>query len=263
MLNLEGRGDEDPKSNPIQIENKLINIPDEQESKDILSNEGGCQAKGKELLLEGRFEEAIKQFDVSLRSVEYCLSKGVYDDEKLADKKKEIESIKVTVLMNKAMAHLKLEEWHKCIECSESALVLEPNRLKALHRITRCRIELGEFDKAQEGITKAKDLIHELRLTNPDGEITGEKAIASLEVSLVRGKVDYKNKSEKVDSNIRGIFVSEPPTTPELTSGLLYLQKVWRNIQALCHSYFNESMNDQWFLILAVLIAGLMIYFRF
>ena len=61
---------------------------------------------GNEAFAHDDYETAIKHWKDALRSVEYCLKKGLFDDCK--DKQAEIDAMNLNILSNICMGYLKL-----------------------------------------------------------------------------------------------------------------------------------------------------------
>ncbi|KAH0474758.1 MAG: hypothetical protein KVP17_002565 [Porospora cf. gigantea B] len=61
---------------------------------------------GNEAFAQDDYETAIKHWKDALRSVEYCLKKGLFDDCK--DKQAEIDAMNLNLLSNICMGYLKL-----------------------------------------------------------------------------------------------------------------------------------------------------------
>merc|ERR1719240_1384951 len=80
------------------------------------------QDKGKEEYNKGNYEEAVKAWSTSLKSVKYIMDKGFYKDN--PEQLEEVHQIHLRLNLNMSQASLKLEDWRKAIGYADKVLEL-------------------------------------------------------------------------------------------------------------------------------------------
>lgn len=141
------------------------------------------QQKGKDEYNKGNYEEAIKAWTTSLKSVAYIIDKGFYKDN--PDQAEEVRQINLRLLLNLSQGSLKLEDWRKAIEFANKVLELDKNHTKALYRKSVALIEMGEF---KDG-TAALDALLRIEPDNP--------AAKALQAKANRSAIEAHRKSQK------------------------------------------------------------------
>ncbi|GAA5832563.1 hypothetical protein JCM5353_002190 [Sporobolomyces roseus] len=139
------------------------------------------------------------------------------DDEAEKGKEKEAEPqekeeespydvIKTALLnthINSAAIHIKLERFQRALECAQAAQKLDEKNQKASFREAQARIGLGQ-------IPKGKAILEEMQKTNgPD---------AGISQTLAKLAADEKEKDKVKNSQFRGMFKKDPPTSSSASS---------------------------------------------
>ena len=98
--------------------------------------------------------ELKNQGNVFINNSKYREALALYDQALSLDIDR--VNVIVPVLLNKALAHLKLEEFGKSIEASTRVLTLDPNNIKALFRRGVAKIENRDFSSAKRDLLSAQ-----------------------------------------------------------------------------------------------------------
>uniref|UniRef100_A0A0G4FR70 peptidylprolyl isomerase n=1 Tax=Chromera velia CCMP2878 TaxID=1169474 RepID=A0A0G4FR70_9ALVE len=158
--------------------------------------DGFGKEKANEAFKEGRFNDAITQWKRLIRSCDYIISKGAYNEapEKLA----EITTLRHTVRLNLSMGFIKTEQFASALEVLGKVLADDPENVKALYRKADALFRLEEYEEAE----KAADAVLEIDKEN--------RAAAQLREKAKREAVAYRQKQKK---QVRRIFekMSEVP----------------------------------------------------
>ncbi|OLP78044.1 Peptidyl-prolyl cis-trans isomerase FKBP5 [Symbiodinium microadriaticum] len=104
------------------------------------------ELKGKEAFLRGDYDEAIKAWTASLRSVRYLLEKKLYAHNE--QHQKEVENMDIRFNINLAQAYNRKREFTKAIEHADNALARDPKCKKALYRKSVALMETLNFLEA-------------------------------------------------------------------------------------------------------------------
>lgn len=97
---------------------------------------------------------------------------------------KEIDSMKIRLNRNLAVAHSRLQQWHEVLIHANDVLTKEENDAKSLIRVVEAQIALGNLDEARKALTKG------LKVTNNDPAFVA-----------FRGKLDQAEKEERIRQN--------------------------------------------------------------
>ncbi|KAH0474730.1 MAG: uncharacterized protein KVP18_004655 [Porospora cf. gigantea A] len=159
---------------------------------------------GNEAFAHDDYETAIKHWKDALRSVEYCLKKGLFDDCK--DKQAEIDAMNLNILSNICMGYLKLRQWSPCIEFGNRALAVDKYNLKVLYRIAEAQFGACDYQNCEETVFRF--------------ELAGgaESLVKNFRLKLRKGTRDYKTRSKLVS---RAMLASEPDP---------FWRKVWNAV---------------------------------
>lgn len=137
--------------------------------------------RGNQRFKEGSHELASEDYTVGLEVLTECDS--VCSSAPQAEKV-EVTEVRVSLLLNRAMALLKLERWSEAATSAGSAIKAQPENVKALYRRGVARARLGHNEAA------LKDLAQALELEPSNRE-------AKRELAHVRDKVAAKRSADK------------------------------------------------------------------
>mmetsp|Transcript_756 Transcript_756/g.924 ORF Transcript_756/g.924 Transcript_756/m.924 type:complete len:753 (+) Transcript_756:106-2364(+) len=139
--------------------------------------------EGTSLFKDGNYEPASLRYK---RALQHC--EKFFDLSE--DDKKEVDGIKLSLHLNTAMCHIKLEAWDFAMKQLDEAITLDPNSCKALYRRALVLERKKDFDEARKELLKAKKI-------EPD-----DKAVARLmervEIQIKRQKAKAKKMAQKM-----------------------------------------------------------------
>merc|ERR1719443_546801 len=115
----------------------------------MLKNEGNVSLKA------GKYEEALKDYKKAIDNI-----KDQSD--------KDAVTLRLQLLQNSSLCHLKQREYRTTIEVCEEALKIDPRSVKALFRRGQARHELGSLKEAFRDIRGASEL-------SPDDKVLNEE----------------------------------------------------------------------------------------
>lgn len=155
----------------------------DKESKLPASKREKEELKGKEAYDRGDYEEAVKNWMASLRSVKYLLDKKLYAHN--AEHQKQVENMDLRFNLNLAQAHIKLRDFSKAIEFADNALRRDPSSSKALYRKSVALFETMDYSQAAQQLQKlldldpdnlaAKDLLQKAKRNEARGELRARR----------------------------------------------------------------------------------------
>ena len=141
------------------------------------------ELKGKEAYDRGDYEEAVKCWMASLRSVKYLLDKKLYAHN--AEHQKQVENMDLRFNLNLAQAHIKRRDFSKAIEFADNALKRDQSNTKALYRKSVALFETMNYPEAVQLLQKlldlepenlaAKDLLQKAKRNEAKGELRAKK----------------------------------------------------------------------------------------
>ncbi|CAJ1460964.1 unnamed protein product [Effrenium voratum] len=141
------------------------------------------ELRGKEAFQRGDYEEAVKAWTASLRSVKYLLEKNLYAHN--AEHQKEVEKMDVRFNLNLAMAHIRMREFGKAIEFADNALKRDPKNTVALYRKSLALMEVLNFPEAMVCLQQfleispdsksAQEMLQRARYHEKKGELRAKK----------------------------------------------------------------------------------------
>lgn len=137
--------------------------------------------RGNQRFKEGSHELASEDYAVGLEVLNECDS--VCSNAPEAEKV-DVTEVRVSLLLNRAMALLKLERWSEAATSAGSAIKAQPENVKALYRRGVARARLGHNEAALKDLAQA----FELEPSNRE---------AKRELALVRDKVAAKRSADK------------------------------------------------------------------
>mmetsp|Transcript_11818 Transcript_11818/g.14701 ORF Transcript_11818/g.14701 Transcript_11818/m.14701 type:complete len:760 (+) Transcript_11818:157-2436(+) len=140
--------------------------------------------EGTSLFKDGNFEPASLRYK---RSLQHC---DKFFDLSEEDKK-EIEDIKLSLHLNIAMCHIKLEAWEFALKHIDEALKIDPESCKALYRRALVLEKQKDFDKAKNDLLKAQKI-------SPD-----DKAVIRL---MERVNIQIKRQDAKAKKMAQKMF---------------------------------------------------------
>uniref|UniRef100_A0A7S2L8W5 STI1 domain-containing protein n=1 Tax=Zooxanthella nutricula TaxID=1333877 RepID=A0A7S2L8W5_9DINO len=145
---------------------------------EMLKNEGNAEVKNQ------AYAAALKKYEKALDNISGHAGS-------------DISALKVSLLNNVALCHLKTEEYAKAVEASEDALKADPRSFKALFR-------RGQAREAQGGVREAFSDYRRALALSP-----GDKAI-DREMSRLRGEMKAKGIEEPAETE----ELPEPAAAP-------------------------------------------------
>jgi len=159
---------------------------------EILKNDGNKLVKSE------KYAEALTKYTKALEN----LAGHVGDD---------VVALKVVLLNNSALCHLKTKDFQGALDASEEALKADPKSFKALFRRGQARAELGNLGEAVADVRRAAEL-------SP-----ADKAIAA-ELERLRGQLKEQGLSEDALPQTHCVRAEwqQPPldaATPSTSSG--------------------------------------------
>mmetsp|Transcript_47652 Transcript_47652/g.74282 ORF Transcript_47652/g.74282 Transcript_47652/m.74282 type:complete len:285 (-) Transcript_47652:32-886(-) len=207
-----GSGDEEP--------DKIEDAKDKQKSD---------QDKGKEEYNNGNYEEAIKAWTRSLKSVKYMLDKGFYKDK--PEQLEEVHQINMRMNLNMAQGSLKIRDWRSAIEYADKVLERDAHHTKALWRKAQALIGLGRL---KDGIA-VLDALLRIEPENP--------AVKDLRAKTVRSNAEADRKASKAAKKMFASMEKDPRVPATIAERLLgYL----RNAPAELRRYISELWEWAW-----------------
>mmetsp|Transcript_61934 Transcript_61934/g.191763 ORF Transcript_61934/g.191763 Transcript_61934/m.191763 type:complete len:557 (-) Transcript_61934:102-1772(-) len=158
---------------------------------EMLKNEGNNNVKAE------KYSEALTKYSKALEN----LNPHVGED---------IDSLKVSLLNNSALCHLKTKDYDAALKASEDALKVDSQSFKALFRRGQAKAELGKLGEAVADVRSAAEL-------SP-----GDKAIAA-ELERLRGQLKERGVQEPpIETHRVRAEWQQPPgdaATPSTSSG--------------------------------------------
>lgn len=133
--------------------------------------------KGTSYFKESKFNLALKMYEKSLGFLSSCDTQ-------------DSKQFKLTVYLNKALSHQKLNDHDETKDACNKALEIDPKNVKALYRRGQSRLSLGDFENALTDFTAVR-------------EIEPENKAALNQVTICKQKIkDYNEQQKKVFANM-------------------------------------------------------------
>eukprot|EP00917_Polyrhabdina_sp_WS-2016_P015924 GHVP01034549.1.p1 GENE.GHVP01034549.1~~GHVP01034549.1.p1 ORF type:complete len:240 (+),score=36.39 GHVP01034549.1:48-722(+) len=110
--------------------------------------------EGNRLFSLGDFEDALKKYDICIRSIHTLYQKADYPEEELT----EVREKEVAVMNNKVLCYLRMRNWHKVIETCDKVLGLSPGNEKALYRKSKALFHMGNYEKSITVLNRVREL---------------------------------------------------------------------------------------------------------
>jgi tetratricopeptide (TPR) repeat protein len=240
-----------PTSIPTQstTDNDIINeIPNkEQYSTSELNRIGACllvKKEGNEFFSKGEYRKAIESYEKLTRFMGVLL-KG---EKHLSD------PMKVTVDINTALCHIKLEEYSHAVTCCDNAIEIDSKNVKAYYRRGVAKMEMAKYEEAQSDFNRvleldpdnksAKQMLQQMKILLKERDRKGKQMYGGLfnKTELYEDKKVYEESKKDTLSTTK----AEEPGNSLTLSGLFSWQK-------------NKSFWIS-FMILFPLVAGLLLY---
>jgi len=183
-LEIQPSGQEDVVEAEGGAEEDLV----EEKSEESSGVGGGDIEKGKEEYNKGNYEEALKSWQRSLKSVRYIVDKGLYRDK--PDQLAEVDQMEMKLWLNMSQGYLKVRDWTQAVEFSDKVIGREPGNSKALYRKAQALYELNRF-------TEACETAETLLTLEPENA-----AAKALLAQMRRGEERYREKAKKLSKKM-------------------------------------------------------------
>lgn len=109
------------------------------------------------LYREGHFSKAMEKYVECLTASKFS-SEISETDSSLPDN---IDNLVLPVLCNLSACCIQLKEWGKAIKFCEEALKLRPRCVKAIIRYGKAQLQLGEYSRAIESLSRGESIIND------------------------------------------------------------------------------------------------------
>ncbi|KAJ8599906.1 hypothetical protein CTAYLR_002834 [Chrysophaeum taylorii] len=139
--------------------------------------------RGNERFKEGQHEAANENYAVGIDIIAE-LDKVISKKNNKVETEVEVNEVRVSLLLNRSMALLRLERTSEALECASKAVEIQPENVKAVYRCGVARARLNQHEAALKDFARAV----ELEPTNRD---------AKRELAIVREKVAAKRSADK------------------------------------------------------------------
>jgi tetratricopeptide (TPR) repeat protein len=227
-INLQDLNDEIAEKDDVE---EAFNDEDEPEklNEKVEAQKTEQDNKGKDEYNKGNYEEAIKAWTLSLKSVKYMLDKGCYKDK--PDQLAEVYQIQCRLNLNMAQGSLKIRDWRNAIEYADKVLEYDANSIKALYRKAEALIGLGDLKLA----ISILDILLKIEPENA--------AAKQLKAKTQRSLAESDRRASKAAKKMFASLEKDPriPAT-----GLEQLTEQVRNAPLEAKRYVSELLESAW-----------------
>jgi len=168
-------------NNDFRKERQLLDKPskDKIEACKVFKNEGD------DLIKEKKYADAVLSYEKALLQLFYTFSDDPEED-------RQVDKLKAAINMNIAMCKINLGKFDEAINCSNEALRVDKNNLKALYRIAFSYFKLDKYEEAKKSIQDGlaidpkEKLFFDLRQQIEDKEKENDMKAAKMFKKLIK-----------------------------------------------------------------------------
>mmetsp|Transcript_46727 Transcript_46727/g.84341 ORF Transcript_46727/g.84341 Transcript_46727/m.84341 type:complete len:533 (+) Transcript_46727:95-1693(+) len=195
----------------------------------MLKNEGNTHIKAE------KHAEALKVYDKALENL-----KPYSGDD--------VDQLRLSLLLNSAMCHLKQKSWTKTVSTADEALAINSKSVKALFRRGLARIELGELAEGAGDVKLASKLSPDDKTIASEltrvQEFCRSKGIKSEDIAAAEGKAEKATSGKSQSGGSSSSSAPGGKADPQMTQAFDQISKNPEMLSQATEAMKNMSPDD-------------------